>query len=85
MLAGERRASAGARARGVRRVGLVAEGVVVLMDGDGVAALGECVGGAEAGDATAEDGEAPRRRLRPSALAMPGHPRRWPRRPLQWP
>ncbi|GHH88367.1 hypothetical protein GCM10017771_33330 [Streptomyces capitiformicae] len=57
VFAGEGFASALRRAGDVHRAGLAAEGVVVLVDGDGVAAFGEFVGGAEAGDSAAEDSD----------------------------
>ncbi|MEY9993424.1 hypothetical protein ABIE67_005456 [Streptomyces sp. V4I8] len=58
VLGGEVGAAAGRRARDGHRARLAAEGVVVLVDGDGVAAFGEFVGGAQAGDSASQDGDA---------------------------
>jgi hypothetical protein len=57
VLAGKGFAAAGGRAREVHRAGLASEGVVVLVDGDGVAAFGEFMGGAQTGDPASEDGD----------------------------
>lgn len=55
VLPGQGPAAARAGSRYVHRARLAAEHVVVLVDGDGVAAFGEFVGDAESGDAAAED------------------------------
>jgi hypothetical protein len=58
VFARQRLAPTARRPRDVHGAGLAAEDVVVLVDGHGVAPLGEFVRGAEAGDAAAEDGDA---------------------------
>lgn len=86
VLAGKRLAVTRSGPGDVHGAGLAAESVVVLVDRDLVAAFGEFVGRAEAGDPAAEDGDAfaggGRGRAAGEPLRRRPFPRRRPRRPL---